>query len=119
MCSIATLSATNRELAMTNLAPTCPAPRSKVIDIYFMEHRAKVIDIAAFLDRLDRSEDDGSGKEDRRILALQQAIKLLLDDKPGRAKRIQELFSDQSELPIEKAPMQGAVGVAPNRDYSG
>lgn len=82
-----------------------------------MEHRAKAIDIAAFLDRLDRSEDDGSGKEDHRILALRQAIQLLLDDKPGRAKRIQELFSDMTDKPIDKAPMQGALGAAPNREY--
>jgi len=102
---------------MTNPAPTCPASRSKVIDLYFMEHRAKVIDIAAFLDRLDRSEDDGSGAEDQRVLALHRAIELLLDDKPGRARRIQELFSDQSEQPIDTAPMQGAIGVPPNRDY--
>lgn len=88
-----------------------------VLDLYFMEHRAKVIDIAAFLDRLDRAEDDGDGKPDHRTLALRQAIELLLDDKPGRARRIQELLSDLSDTPIDKAPMQGAIGVPPNRDY--
>lgn len=104
---------------MTSSSPTCPAVRSKVIDLYFIEHRAKLIDIAAFLDRLDRSEDDGSDKEDHRILALRQAVRLLLDEKPGRAKRIQEHFSDQTVQPIDKAPMQGALGAASNRDYSG
>jgi hypothetical protein len=44
---------------MSNPAPTCPASRSKVVDLYFLEHRAKVIDIAAFLDRADRAEDEG------------------------------------------------------------
>lgn len=102
---------------MPNSTPTCPASRSKVLDLYFMEHRAKVIDIAAFLDRIDRADDDGSGKEDSRIRALREAIPLLLDDKPGRAKRIQELFSDLTDTPIDKAPMQGAIGVAPNREY--
>jgi len=102
---------------MPNTTPSCPASRSKVIDLYFMEHRAKVLDIAAFLDRVDRSEDDRSASGDNRIAALRQAIQLLLDDKPGRAKRIQELFSDRSDQPIDKAPMQGAIGVAPNRKY--
>jgi hypothetical protein len=102
---------------MTNPAPSCPAPRSNVLDLYFMEHRAKVIDIAAFLDRLDRAEDDGSEAEDQRVLALRKAIHMLLEERVGRTKRIQELFSDLSDQPIDKAPMQGAIGVAPNRNY--
>jgi hypothetical protein len=103
---------------MSNPAPTCPASRSKVVDLYFLEHRAKVIDIAAFLDRADRAEDEGEAADDNRLVALRRAIGLLLDDKPGRAKRVQELFSDLSEQPIDKAPIQGAIGVAPNRDYT-
>lgn len=102
---------------MSNPSTSCPASRSRMIDLYFMEHRAKLLDIAAFLDRLDRAEDD-TEKEDFRIAAMRQAIKLLLDDKPGRAKRIQEHFSDLTNEPIDKAPMQGALGAPPNRNYS-
>lgn len=102
---------------MSNPSSSCPATRSKVIELYFMEHRAKLLDIAAFLDRIDRAEDD-TDKDDFRIIAMRQAIQHLLDDKPGRAKRIQELCSDFTDKPIEKAPMQGAFGAPPNRDYS-
>jgi hypothetical protein len=34
---------------------TCPLTGPQVVDLYFMEQRAKLLDIAAFLDRLDRA----------------------------------------------------------------
>jgi len=100
-------------MASTPKHPSCPILRSAVIDRYFMEHRAKLIDLAAFLDRIDRSPDLGSdnGKdEDFRLEALRRAITLLSDGEPQRAKRILELFSDTTTTPIDKAPMKGAAG---------
>jgi hypothetical protein len=98
--------------------PTCPLPRDAVIDRYFMEHRAKLIDLAAFLDRIDRSVP-GSGDatdsdEDFRLDALRRAIALLSDNEPQRARRILELFSDHSDTVIDKAPMKGATGACDN-----
>ena len=40
---------------MATDAVTCPLTQRQLIDEYFMEHRTKVLDIAAFLDRLDRA----------------------------------------------------------------
>ena len=94
----------------TNSKPTCPMPRDKVVDRYFMEHRAKLLDVAAFLDRVDRSETPADADDDFRVEALQRAIALLIDEKGERAKRVLELFSDPSETPIDKAPMKGADG---------
>ena len=37
---------------MSRQPASCPASREQVVSQYFLEHRAKVIDIAAFLDRL-------------------------------------------------------------------
>ena len=77
--------------------------------MYFMEHRAKLIDIAAFLDRLDRSKSDLKD-EDFRIDAFRKAIDIVRDAKPDRARRVLELFSDPTDKPIEKAPMNRALG---------
>jgi len=98
---------------MSSTQPTCPAARSKIVDLYFMEHRAKLIDIAAFLDRYDRAEADSQG-EDFRIKAIREAIKILGDNKSDRAKRILELLSDHSSDPITTAGIQGAFGANPN-----
>jgi len=97
-------------MADPNEQPTCPMPRDKVVDRYFMEHRAKLLDVAAFLDRLDRSAAPESQDDDFRVEAMQRAIQLLIDEKGERAKRVLELFSDPTETPIEKAPMKGADG---------
>ena len=99
--------------------PTCPAPRSQVVELYFMEHRAKLIDIASFLDRLDRAADDGDGKDDYRIAAFHRALAIANDRQPNRAKRVLELFSDPSLEPIESAAgVKGAFGACPDSSDS-
>ncbi len=95
-----------------------PLRVDQVIDQYFLEHRAKVLDIAAFLDRHDRAaaaEGVSPSHESReiRMRALTRAIELLRDGKPDRARRILELWSDPTTQPIAAAPMKGAIGAAP------
>lgn len=92
--------------------PALPLARESVIDRYFLEHRAKVLDVAAFLDRVDRATaaDGSTAPEDFRLRSLRAAIAVLLDGQPERARRILELLSDPSAEPIEKAPMKGAKG---------
>jgi len=98
------------------MASSCPAPRAAIVDLYFLEHRAKLLDIAAFLDRVDRA-DPGSGApgggEDFRVDALRTALDILRDGRPQRARRILELFSDHSVDAIARAPMKGALGAVP------
>ena len=93
--------------------PTCPAPSSRIIDLYFLEHRAKLIDIAAFLDRLERSAD-GKAPTDFRIEAFRRALAVVSDGGPERARRVLELLSDHSTDPIKSAAgMKGAFGACP------
>ena len=88
-----------------------PSPQSKqqIIDSYFIEHRAKLIDIAAYLDRIDRGQ--GDDPNDFRDNAFRQAIALLSDGQPNRAQRILEAFSDfTTDLPQSADGMKGAAG---------
>jgi len=91
--------------APTNAA--CPMNRTQVVDAYFMEHRARILDLAAFLDRVDRA---GSGTDDFRMQAFRAAVAILGDGKPERARRVLELLSDPGTEPIAKAGMKGATG---------
>ncbi len=84
--------------------------RQEIIDRYFLEHRAKVLDIAAFLDRIDRSP---KGESDFRIEALMKCIEELQTDTQGRTQRILDLLSDQTTDPIERAGTKGASGAVP------
>jgi hypothetical protein len=89
----------------------CQLSHAEMVDAWFLEHRAKVLDLAAFLDRLDRAEDAAS--DDFRVAALHAAIAILIDGQGDRARRIQMLLSDQTTEPIDAAPMQGAFGAPP------
>lgn len=99
----------------TTLAPPgCPLTRGQVVDRYFLEHRAKLIDLAAFLDRVDRaSPSPGEAERDFRVDALIRAIDILRDGKPHRAQRILELLSDPTREPIPSAGVKGALGAYP------
>ncbi|MHC5001830.1 MAG: hypothetical protein ACYTJ0_01790, partial [Planctomycetota bacterium] len=82
-------------------------------DLYFMEHRAKLIDIAAFLDRVDRAAGDG-GEADFRMRAFRDALEILREPGPDRARRVLELFSDHTTAPLESAAgLKGAHGADP------
>ena len=77
-----------------------------ILDLHFMDARCKLIDLAAFLDRIDRHP----GEADFRIDALREALPLLLSANPGRAKAVLEALSDPSSEPIPAATLQGAFG---------
>lgn len=102
---------------MTRAAdPTPPADRERIVDLYFMENRAKVIDVAAFLDRVGRT----TGSTDVRVDALEAAIEILLDGQPERARRVLELFSDHTtELAPHAIGQKGATGVPKNFSRGG
>ncbi|MEM7228238.1 MAG: hypothetical protein AAF432_05405 [Planctomycetota bacterium] len=99
---------------MTKPDSDCLLERSTAIGMYFMEHRAKLLDIAAFLDRLDRTRDDLDGYTDFRMAAFEQALRVLSDGEPERARRVLEVFSDHSTEPIDSAAgLKGAHGANP------
>jgi hypothetical protein len=108
------MDSTERIMPQTG-APPCN--RSQAVDLYFMEHRAKLIDIAAFLDRVERAA--GEGGDDFRMVAFRDAVRVLIDGRPQRAQRILELFSDLTDEPIAKAPMKGATGAWADRPIPG
>lgn len=92
--------------------------QQQIADLYFIEHRAKLLDLAAFMDRAERGGAGGRG-EDIRLATFRRAIALLTDGKPDRAKRILELMSDPTTDPIPAAPTKGAIGVWPGHTPGG
>ncbi len=80
--------------------------RQEVLDLYFMDARSKLIDLAAFLDRIDRA----SGDADFRLAALKEALTMLQEEKAERAKSVLMTLSDRTVEPIAKAPGKGACG---------
>ena len=88
---------------------TSPLSKTELVDAYFIENRTRILDIAAFLDRLERTE--GSNKEDDfRMRAFRRALRELVSDQNGRIERVQMLLSDPTTEPREALDRKGAWG---------
>lgn len=89
--------------------PAAPSPldRTRLVNEYFIENRTKLLDLAAFLDRLDRAE--GSGP-DFRMEAFTRALAELASGKPGRIERVQVIFSDPTTEPRAALDQKSATG---------
>ncbi len=83
-----------------------PAAGRALVDHGFVPMRAKVIEVAAFLDRVERY----GVADDFRCAALREAAALLVDGKPERARRILEALSDPTTEPAASAAGKAAVG---------
>jgi hypothetical protein len=68
-----------------------PLHASALLDRHYLEVRARILEVAATLDRIERAE--GNVLDDPRRAELEAAIELLLSAHPGRAEKVQRLFS--------------------------
>lgn len=64
---------------------------AQILDREFFEIRAKILEVAASLDRLQRSE--GEVADDPRLARILAGIRLLLQEGDDRAEQLQLLFS--------------------------
>jgi hypothetical protein len=83
--------------------------REQVLELYFMETRAKLIDVAAFLDRVERAQGD----DDFRMTAFRQALQELQERRPHCAQRVLLALSDPTLEPLDAATTKAASGAWP------
>jgi len=88
---------------------TCPLTQRQLIDQEFMEHRVKVLDLAAFLDRLDRARELDAG-DDFRLRSVRDALRLLVDGEGERVQRVQMTFSDPRSELLDRLDTKSAKG---------
>jgi len=91
--------------------------KQQVLDLYFLDARHKLIEIAAFLDRVDRADVPSSpsvstrqAKDDFRLKAFRAALGELTNSKKEKAKHVLLAFSDLTTEPVAKAEGKGATG---------
>ena len=87
---------------MNNESPTTV----NLVDLDFMDARARLLDLAAFLDRVERAGQ----MDDYRVSALIAALPHLTESGPDRAAEILLSLSDPTEEPIPEAHTKGAAG---------
>jgi hypothetical protein len=89
-----------------------PLSAAEVLNREFLEIRARLLQVAAALDRLDRAECPAgeSVDGDPRLQRIHRALAVLDSDRPGRAEQIQMIFS-RDYTPT----WRGDFGLATNR----
>ncbi len=82
--------------------------RTQLLDLYFIDARSKLIDIAAFLDRIERAD----GEDDYRVPAFREALRALAAQAGGvqRTEQVLLAFSDPTNEPVEHAGGKAATG---------
>ncbi|HKQ38180.1 MAG TPA: hypothetical protein VJ063_08895, partial [Verrucomicrobiae bacterium] len=76
-----------------------------------MEARAKLIDLAAFMDRVER----GTGQEDFRMAAFRTALGELTKTEAQKARNVLLSLSDPTTEPIPAATTKAACGAWPGK----
>ncbi len=74
-----------------------PKTAEEILDDCYLEVRAKLIEIAASLDRVDRADSSGIMDDDPLRGQFREAFEILKSRGFDRAERIQLLFSDEYE----------------------
>lgn len=83
-------------MAPTTTAPrVAERPRADVLNRDFLEARARILDLAAALDRYERAPatSNGTATPDPRLDQLRRALEALLRPGTDRAEAVQQIFS--------------------------
>lgn len=83
--------------------PYAPMRAIDVLDLYFIENRSRLLDIASFLDRIDRYEGAEEARADYRYQAFLKILELTREGSGERAKAVQIALSDPTTKPLESA----------------
>ena len=83
--------------------------RQQVLDLYFLDARNKLVELGAFLDRIERAE----GKEDFRLKAIYAALDELSSNRKEKARNVLLAFSDPTTEVMPVATTKSACGAYP------
>ena len=73
---------------------SAPLTAPAVLDRVYLEVRAKLLEVAASLDRIERSDDAETLRRDDRLRQIRETIAILNSPGSDRAERVQMVFSD-------------------------
>ena len=95
-----------------------PLSRKELIDEYFIENRTRLLEIAAFLDRLDRAGAPPA-PDDFRMQAFSEALAAVANGTGDRLSDVQLLLSDPTAEPLPALDRKSAVGAYNRWDAQG
>lgn len=66
---------------------------AELLEMYFLDMRAHLLETAAAMDRISRASDGEKAMQDERIKSIREACAIIAEDRPERAQRFLELLS--------------------------
>lgn len=87
-----------------------PMAAKQALDLYFLDNRARMLEIASFLDRIGRYEGASEAIADYRYRSFLKALKIIFESTSDRTVKIQQLFSDMTTEPIDQVDDGKAYG---------
>lgn len=91
-------------------AENSPMSAKEILETYFLDNRARLLEIASFFDRIERYSDTETAKDDFRYKSFVKALKIIIEAGEERTKKVQMLLSDLSADPIESVVDPKAYG---------
>lgn len=99
---------------MATAPGACPLDQRVILDRYFIAHRTRLLDIAAFLDRLARAALRNA-EDDFRLRAFRAALAALNQDGGGRTQAVQLILSDPGTTLLPALDQKSADGAFNDR----
>jgi hypothetical protein len=81
----------------------------EIVERDFLANRARLLEVAAFLDRIDRADDADAVRDDHRYRGLLRVLGILAGNDGDRALACHRALSDLSDEPIDSAAGLGAA----------
>ena len=92
-----------------SISKPSPLSPTELVDEYFIENRNRLLELAAFLDRIDRAGGQ-TAANDFRIQVFREGVAALSTAGPDRLHRIQMILRDPTTEPLPALDRKGAVG---------
>lgn len=86
-----------------------PKTGAELVDEYYIENRNRLLEVAAYLDRLDRSGGE-EARADFRSRGFREALEALCTGEYPRVQKIQMILSDPTTEPIPELDRKAARG---------
>lgn len=86
-----------------------PKTGTALVDEYFIENRNRLLEVAAYLDRLDRAGGEAA-QRDFRSRGFREALEILCAGEYPRVQKIEMVFSDPTTEPLPELDRKGAQG---------
>ena len=71
-----------------------PKTADELLDMYFLDARSQMLEIAAILDRIERAEGGDKAMDDSRLKKLRDVCDILKNGSGNRAEQFLMLFSE-------------------------